>query len=205
VCADEEHRATAVTEPLANEERSSRIKLYSLPFANNPHPLKQSSLIIVLEIPKPLIPSILASRTATGNKFPRTPLALLFAAKLRPLERAALDNPEHFPLRTKSAMIRGKRVSSHILAPNTESAILARILQADEQKLTPDRHSSQALGPWRGRAGLTPHSQQNNDHLLRKTLSHIDRRWQQRYNLREAAMAQRISFSGSNWPSGSRR
>jgi hypothetical protein len=29
-------------------------------------------------------------------------------------------------------------MSSHILAPNTESAILARILQADEQELTPD-------------------------------------------------------------------
>ena len=29
-------------------------------------------------------------------------------------------------------------MSPHILAPNTESAILARILQADEQELTPD-------------------------------------------------------------------
>lgn len=36
-------------------------------------------------------------------------------------------------------MIReGTRMSSQLVTPNTEAAILARIIQADEQELTPD-------------------------------------------------------------------
>jgi hypothetical protein len=62
--------------------------------------------------------------------------------RLHPMTGAAMRFPwmrsKGFPIEPEIRHDKGESMSSQVLTPNTESAMLARILQADEQELTLD-------------------------------------------------------------------